>query len=182
MHDLTQHFEEVVQGGEITSLHCFLQQFFFFFPLFIGAQSFLFSRQSSMKVVVHGDGNTRCTMLIGSASSFLHFFQQTSTLLFLHFLSLPLPALGSAASWRPPPPGSASTAVARKRIETRSISTFIVADTVSAHGQGGGAGSDACSSRAASCPKGTNPNPNLNRVRVVEWTRRTRRVANPTLP
>ena len=58
----------------------------------------------------------------------------------------------SFVSWRPPPPGSASTAVARKRIETRSIATFIVAERcLSAHGQGGGAGSDACSSRAASC-------------------------------
>ena len=32
----------------------------------------------------------------------------------------------SFVSWRPPPPGSASTAVARKRTQTRSIATFIV--------------------------------------------------------
>ena len=152
MHDLMHDFFVA------DSSHCFLQHFFFFFPLFISAQSFFFSRQSSMKVIVHGDGNTSCTMLIGSASSFLHFFQQTSTLLFLHFL----PALGSHASWRPPPPGSASTAVARKRIETRSIATFIVAERcLSAHGQGGGAGSDACSSRAA---------PQLRVLRVVTLT------------
>ena len=63
-------------------------------------------------------------------------------------------SLQSAIQRFPGEPSPASAAVARKRsTEMRSIATFIV-DTVSAHGQGGSTGSDACSSRAASCPKG----------------------------
>merc|ERR1740124_2078108 len=84
------------------------------------ATSELALRQSSMKVISHWGGGTTTSirafsMLPGvsgpsspSLSSW-HFVQQTSAAHFLGFLSL--------ASWRPPRPGSASTAVARKRTE-----------------------------------------------------------------
>merc|ERR1740124_1697334 len=64
MHDLMHDFFVV------DSLHCFLQHFFFFFFGATPAQPPMSGlRQSSIQVIVHGDGNTRCTMLSGSASS-----------------------------------------------------------------------------------------------------------------
>ena len=73
--------------------------------------------------------------------TFWHLFQHPSTFnAVLHFLA--------PFSWRPPRPGSASTAVARKRTQTRSIAIFIVQKMCLRTGRADGAGSDACSSRA----------------------------------